>query len=418
MNGVELMNFVNDFLPRNSKVVNVDVEKSGFRGEEVENVIVEYIFRSGEYTMILENENGEWYIKEIFDSFGGRPCEMRTEIRDALEEEIEEATRGEKKMLKATTPINVTSNTGAVAPINVTSNMNQAPHMNTTAPFKTPVKVVPKEELIGSNKGAQEGYTGMTGDKVLECIDGNVTGRGRIEKVCVVERDSKKDGKTVKELYLTIRAINGTFKDEVKLSRFGYDPNIGLFDLTANGVQDILISMQSGESGGFYIYYAYSYIDNKLTKIFDSLQFNRDVNYNVEYLDNYAVRVSGGVMNYEYFVDIRQRDILYLNKLYDGCKLRKPTKGSVSGIVNLYPISINNNRIFQLHFISHILGVADDDQVAGLVYVIGWDNDKNKFAILEQRVVIRGDGPPDNYGLDKVNPKFTVIPSYIPKINQ
>ena len=53
----------------------------------------------------------------------------------------------------------------------------------------------------------------------------------------------------------------------------------------------------------------------------------RDVNYNVEYLDNYAVRVNGGVMNYEYFIDIRQRDILYLNKLYDGCKLRKPTKG-------------------------------------------------------------------------------------------
>ena len=77
MNSVELMNFINSFLPRNSKVVSVDVEKNGFRGAEVEDVIVEYIFRSGEYTMILENENEEWYIKEIFDSFGGRPYDVR-----------------------------------------------------------------------------------------------------------------------------------------------------------------------------------------------------------------------------------------------------------------------------------------------------------------------------------------------------
>lgn len=412
MNSVELMNFISSFLPRNSKVVSVDVEKNGFRGAEVEDVIVEYIFRSGEYTMILENENEEWYIKEIFDSFGGKPYDVRSEMRDEMTFKTNEEDRYEKKPL------------------------------NSSVTFKTPVKVVPKETLMG-NEAIQKqkeinkqkeidkintmidneypgdtAYIGLKGDKVLECIDGNVTGRGRTEKVCVVERSSTKDGKTIKELYLTVKTINGTFRDEVKLSRFGYDPNIGLFDLTANGVQDILISMQSGESGGYYIYYAYAYINNKLTKIFDSLQFNRDVNYNVEYLDNYSVRVNGGVMNYEYFIDIRQRDTLYLNKLYDGCKLRKPTKGSVSGIVNLYPISINNNRKFQLHFVSHILGIADDDQLGGLVYVIAWDNDNNKFAVLEQRVISRGDGPPDNYGLDKVNPNFTIIPSYIPKVNQ
>lgn len=392
MNNTELMNLAINFIPHNSKVVNIDVKENIFRGDDVEEVIVEYIFRAGEYTMILGKEFNEWYVKEVFDSFENSSYGMR----------------GEKKPLKST-----------------------------TTTLKTPIKVVPKEELIGNlakqdligggvsvpfphydtSGEAQKSYKGHKGDTVLECIDGyNVIERGKPTKVCVVERNVNENGKGVKALYLTVQTLDGTFKDETKLSKYGVDPNVGLFDITANGVQDILVSMQSGTSGGYYIYYVYSYINNKLTKIFDSLQFSNDVKYDVNYLDNYRVQIKGGIMNYEYFIDIEQRDPLYLEKLYDDCKLKKPTKGSVSGIVNLYPVTINNNNIFQLHFISRILGVDVDDDLAGLIYVIGW-TDKG-FAVIEQRVVIRGNAKEDDYGLSKINPNFTILPDYIPKIQQ
>lgn len=393
MNNTELMNLAINFIPHNSKVVNIDVKENIFRGDDTEEIIVEYIFRAGEYTMILGKEFNEWYVKEVFDSFENSSYGMR----------------GEKKPLKSTTSM-----------------------------LKTPVKVVPKEELIeiwdkpdligggvksepfphyDTSGAAQKSYKGHKGDTVLECIDGyNVRERGKPTKVCVVERTVNENGKDVKALYLTVQTLDGTFKDETRLSKYGIDPNVGLFDITANGVQDILVSMQSGTSGGYYIYYVYSYINNKLTKIFDSLQFSNDVKYDVNYLDNYRVQVKGGIMNYEYFIDIEQRDPLYLEKLYDGCKLKKPTKGSVSGIVNLYPITITNNNIFQIHFISRILGVDVDDDLAGLVYVIAW-TDKG-FVVLEQRVLIRGDSKPDDYGLSKINPSFTVLPNYIPKIKQ
>lgn len=42
----------------------------------------------------------------------------------------------------------------------------------------------------------------------------------------------------------------------------GYDPSIFLGDFTGDGVEEILISIPTGGSGGTYYHYIYSFVQN------------------------------------------------------------------------------------------------------------------------------------------------------------
>lgn len=43
----------------------------------------------------------------------------------------------------------------------------------------------------------------------------------------------------------------------------GYDPQLFLGDFTGDGIDDILISIATGGSGGTYFYYIYSFVSNR-----------------------------------------------------------------------------------------------------------------------------------------------------------
>ena len=70
-------------------------------------------------------------------------------------------------------------------------------------------------------------------------------------------------------------------------------------------------------------------------------------------------------------------------------KLKAPVKGSVSGIVNLYPVSINNDRKFELHIICNIIGVVNQDILGGVVFVEKWG--ETKFESVVDWVVLFSD---------------------------
>ena len=59
----------------------------------------------------------------------------------------------------------------------------------------------------------------------------------------------------------------------------GYNPTVFLGDFTGNKVNDILVSIDSGGSGGFGYYYIFSFLNNKAQKLFDYELFNKYYNY-------------------------------------------------------------------------------------------------------------------------------------------
>lgn len=84
----------------------------------------------------------------------------------------------------------------------------------------------------------------------------------------------------------------------------GYNPTLFLGDFTGNGVDDILISINTGGSGAIMNHYIYSFVDNRPRLLFDSSKYNEHYQYEVTYLDNYKVEVVSVENNQTYIIDI------------------------------------------------------------------------------------------------------------------
>lgn len=402
MNKIELMNIAVGFIPRNSTVTNIVVENCEYRSDVVENIIVEYLFRASEYTMILGEEFGNWFIKEVFDGYKSNENSMRYE----------------KEPLEFRSTVKIVDKNQLIGGDNKSKVLitKELPNDSKFDGYSTS-----KEEGVNTNLGVigskVSSGTGMTTDKktILGCIKGDVTGAGNQLRICIVAEQYQIADKLAQQLFLIIEGIgDDNFSAKIKLDvDYGYNPNIGLYDFTGNGVFDILISMRSGGSGGYYFYYIYSYINKEFKKIFDWEAFNMKSKFQVTYLDYKKVEVKGGLMSNTYIIDISQRDKLYLDSLYDPKgKLLNPTTGSVSGVVNLYPVSINNNRKFELHVICNILGPVNEDIIGGVVYIEKWGG--KDFITLGERVILFGNTTYDNYGLSKVDPNYVFLPDKVP----
>jgi hypothetical protein len=71
----------------------------------------------------------------------------------------------------------------------------------------------------------------------------------------------------------------------------GYNAMIFLGDFSKDNIWDILVSNQSGGSGGYGFFYIYSFINNIPRLLFDFEKYNNDYTFNVNYEDLYKVSV-------------------------------------------------------------------------------------------------------------------------------
>jgi len=71
----------------------------------------------------------------------------------------------------------------------------------------------------------------------------------------------------------------------------GYNPTLFIGDFTGDNENEILLSIDSGGSGGYAFYYIYSTLNNVSTVLFDYEIYNQEYTYKVTYQDNYQVAV-------------------------------------------------------------------------------------------------------------------------------
>ncbi|MFD1206292.1 VCBS repeat-containing protein [Sporosarcina contaminans] len=169
----------------------------------------------------------------------------------------------------------------------------------------------------------------------------------------------------------------------------GYNPTLFLGDFTGNGVEDILIGMATGGSGGIINYYIVSFIGNKATILFDSDVYNNHFQYDVTYQDHYKVEVISRPNNERYIIDISTRDPSYLNEIYDPSgKLKTPITGFVDPLSGLYPVDFDSNGVYELLAYQKIAGRYHADGLGYMLNTLGWKN--NGFVLQEQYLGIFG----------------------------
>jgi len=169
----------------------------------------------------------------------------------------------------------------------------------------------------------------------------------------------------------------------------GYSPFLFLGDFTGHGVNDILVSIASGGSGGIMFYYIFSFLNNRAVLLFDFEEYNEQYPYDVIYKDNYKVEVISQKNKSRYIIDISGKGPGYLNEIYDSNrKLKEPISGWVDPLSGLYPVDFDLNGIYELLAYQGISGRYHADGLGYVMNSLQWGG--REFVLRNQNVAIFG----------------------------
>ncbi|MHB8064446.1 MAG: hypothetical protein ACYDG2_17740 [Ruminiclostridium sp.] len=197
----------------------------------------------------------------------------------------------------------------------------------------------------------------------------------------------------IQDIMLNIKDGKTGIKQSTKLpSDAGYNPTLFLGDFTGDKINEILVSIASGGSGGIMFYYLFSDTGNKVEMLFNYEDYNNKYSYEVKYRDNYQVMVKNLELGTKYIIDITYKDRDYLNEIYrPNGELKVPIKGWVDPLSGLYPIDFDGNGIYELLGYQSISGRYHADSLGYVQSVLKWNG--KKFYLMEQYVAIFGSSP-------------------------
>lgn len=167
----------------------------------------------------------------------------------------------------------------------------------------------------------------------------------------------------------------------------GYEPRLFIGSMTARGRGDVLVSVDSGGSGGIASYAIFAYMDGAYRRVFDTEAYNAASDYSVTFQDQYVVRAqSPGTV---YLIDISGRDEAYLSEIYDeNGALRQPQAGWVDPVSLLIPADIDGDGVLELMAWQRISGLYHADALGDFINTLAWDG--QRFALSGQTVGILG----------------------------
>lgn len=233
------------------------------------------------------------------------------------------------------------------------------------------------------------GYRVNTNANIVSFARGDVNG-DRIPENIYLTGNMTADSPFIQNITLVIQDTSTGMASNIPLrENAGYNPTVTLWDFTGDGVDEILIGIATGGSGGTYYYYIYSFINNVARLLFDYNVYNEEYKYDVNYRNNYKVEVLSRKNNVKYMIDLTYKGSVYLNEIYDANgKLKKPIAGFVNPISGLYPIDFDSNKVFELLAYQKIAGRYNADSIGYILNYLKWQN--NMFVLYDQNVAIFG----------------------------
>lgn len=210
---------------------------------------------------------------------------------------------------------------------------------------------------------------------ILDFNKGDVNGDGVMDYVYLIGNEPLEDSPFRDNIRLMI--IDGKTKNEkitnLKVDK-GYSPTLFLGDFSGNTINDILISINTGGSGGFTFHYIYSYINNQPELLFDFEKFNKAYKYKVNYKKDYKVEIICKTTKTKYILDINYKGKPYLLEIYDeNGKLKKAIKGRVNPLGALYPIDFQRDGTYELLAEQRIAGRYNTDGLGYVQTSLKWD---------------------------------------------
>lgn len=228
---------------------------------------------------------------------------------------------------------------------------------------------------------------GITGENTVSAtqqflIDeksGDVTGDGMEDKVSMYG-ESTEDSPYISNIWFEITDGDRRSIERITTEISGYNPTLFLGDFTGTGSEDIMISAETGGSGGYGVFEIYTYRDNNPEIIFSSDAYNTAFQYQVDYNDFYTVSIENVALNKLFILDISRMGHDYISQYYnESGELLNPVQGEVLALGVGIPIVGNErNGSFDLLALQRIIGERNSDTLGYIANLMSWDG--NKFA--------------------------------------
>lgn len=233
---------------------------------------------------------------------------------------------------------------------------------------------------------------------ILSFAQGDVNGDYMEDQVFLIGQQTS-DSPYITNITLVIQDGQTNIFYYVPLkTNMGYQPRLFLEDFTGDGVDDILISIDSGGSGGFGYYYLYSFLNNQAKILFDYENFDEMFHYEVNYQDQYKVEIINRTLQLSFILDLSNRGSEYLSEIYnrDGT-LKVPLQGSVLGLNTLYPIDFDGDGVYDLFAFQRVIGQYNADGLGLIQTPLTWNGKQFETLFQNQYVAILGmDKDPDS----------------------
>lgn len=225
---------------------------------------------------------------------------------------------------------------------------------------------------------------------ILQTKLADVNGDGLDEKLILTGKKPYGEEGFIEDITLTVEnrktGVHIVVKPE---NNGGYSPNLFIGRFENDKVPQVLLSINSGGSGGFYFNYIYSFKNNITRLLLDNDKFNESNIYDATYEDYYKVRVSSKDRTLQGLIDLTAiRDKEYLSNLYNpNGTLKKPVTGDVLGLGNLSPLSLDGSDIFKLLANQRIIGLYNADTLGSVESIL--ELTKDNFNSIVTRLVIK-----------------------------
>ncbi|TFB14646.1 VCBS repeat-containing protein [Filobacillus milosensis] len=225
--------------------------------------------------------------------------------------------------------------------------------------------------------------------EIVSFAQGDVTGDGVLDNVFLTGVITPDSPFTQKITLVVQDGVSGRLSRTELSENAGYNPTLFLGDMTGDGVDDILISIATGGSGGTMYEFIYSYLNDEAKLLFDSNVYNDRYNYEVTFQDYYKVEVVSEENNERYIIDISTRGFDYLNEIYDSNgRLIYPISGWVNPLSGLYPVDFNMDGVYELLIYQRIAGQYNADSLGYVLNTLQWNGEN--FELVNQYVAIFG----------------------------
>lgn len=225
--------------------------------------------------------------------------------------------------------------------------------------------------------------------QVVDMKKGNVIGDNSIDTVYITAEKTPDSPFWVNIMIVVQDGKTNQYTQIPLKQNQGYKPTLFLGDFTGDRVEDIMVVMDTGGSGGMINANVFAYRGSQFRTLFDSDVFNDRFKYRVFYLDYYKVQVNSYTTNQKFIIDLTTRGREYLSEIYyPNGKLKKPIQGFVSGLSGLYPVDFDRNGTYELLAYQNIAGQYNADRLGYVQTTMKWNG--RVFAPEVQNVAVFG----------------------------